>query len=63
MWFCIQGGIKAEIWADAVQVCVMLVGQILIIVFGIIRIGSIGEVMDIASKGGRTSFGESVITY
>ena len=47
---------KAVIWADTVQLVIMLAGQIAIVTQGTINVGGISEVFRIASDGGRINF-------
>ena len=48
-----QGGIKAEVWADTLQLFIMLVGLIALLACGANKVGGIGKAMEIAKKGGR----------
>ena len=44
---------KAVIWTDVFQGVVMLGGMITIIIVGIVKVGSLGKVFDVAYKGHR----------
>ncbi|XP_072048595.1 sodium-coupled monocarboxylate transporter 1-like [Amphiura filiformis] len=55
-FYCTIGGIKAVIWTDVFQVCVMLVGFTMVIVKGSIDVGGLGEVWRISQDGGRIDF-------
>ncbi|CAF3645713.1 unnamed protein product [Rotaria socialis] len=50
------GGMKAVIWTDVVQTCVMFIGIILSIIFGFIDVGGISKVFRIANEGHRINF-------
>ena len=47
---------KAVLWTDVFQGCVMMAGFLAIIVEGTIRLDGIGNVWQIAEKGGRIDF-------
>ena len=49
----LQGGMKAVIWTDVFQGVVMLAGMTTIIVVGTVKVGSLGQVFDLAKKGHR----------
>ncbi|KAI0234204.1 Sodium-coupled monocarboxylate transporter 1 [Lamellibrachia satsuma] len=50
------GGMKAVLWADAVQSVVMVLGLLMVIIVGIWKVGGIQEVWRIADEGGRINF-------
>ena len=51
--YVVQGGLKAAVWTDALQVFFMFGGVLLIIILGTIEVGGIEEVWDRASSHGR----------
>ena len=57
----LQGGMKAVIWTDTIQLCVMTCGIIAIVIQGSLQVGGLGEVMRIAHEGGRINFKEWVM--
>ncbi|XP_022090123.1 sodium-coupled monocarboxylate transporter 1-like [Acanthaster planci] len=50
------GGMKAVLWTDVFQTCLMMAGFLAIIIEGTIRLGGIGNVWQIAEEGGRIDF-------
>lgn len=50
------GGIKAVIWTDVFQMCVMIIGMVFIIFIGLNNVGGLQEVLKINFKGGRLNF-------
>ena len=40
VWVCFQGGLKAAVWTDAFQACVMIVGMVTVII--VVRSSSSG---------------------
>uniref|UniRef100_A0A4W3KKR9 Sodium-coupled monocarboxylate transporter 2-like n=1 Tax=Callorhinchus milii TaxID=7868 RepID=A0A4W3KKR9_CALMI len=51
-----QGGIKAVVWTDVFQICVMVAGLLAVLIQGSIHVGGFGKVWSIAQKGGRLNF-------
>ena len=51
-----QGGMRAVIWADTVQMGVMVAGMTAVVIQGSLRLGGITNVFRIAAKGGRINF-------
>lgn len=49
------GGLKAVIWTDVFQTLVMFSGQLAVIIIGANQAGGIGEVWQVAVKGGKIS--------
>ncbi len=47
---------KAVLWADTLQMAIMMAGQIAIVVQGCIQVGGVYKVWEIAEKGGRINF-------
>ena len=47
---------KAVLWADSVQMLIMVAGQLAVVIQGSIRVGGMGKIWQIASAGGRTNF-------
>ncbi|XP_022090148.1 sodium-coupled monocarboxylate transporter 1-like [Acanthaster planci] len=50
------GGMKAVLWTDVFQTCVMFGGFIAVIIEGTMRLGGLGNVWRIAEEGGRIDF-------
>ncbi|XP_051888968.1 sodium-coupled monocarboxylate transporter 1-like [Pristis pectinata] len=50
------GGIKAVVWTDVFQICIMAAGLLAVLIQGLIRIGGIEKVWKIAEEGGRLNF-------
>ncbi|XP_033645281.1 sodium-coupled monocarboxylate transporter 1-like [Asterias rubens] len=50
------GGMKAVLWTDVFQTCVMMAGFLAIIIEGSSRLGGVGNVWTIAEEGGRIDF-------
>ena len=55
-----QGGIKAVVWTDAVQMLILLVGLIAVAVLGSVRAGGAAAVWRIAVETGRVNYNEYV---
>uniref|UniRef100_A0A674N8D1 Solute carrier family 5 member 5 n=1 Tax=Takifugu rubripes TaxID=31033 RepID=A0A674N8D1_TAKRU len=51
-----MGGMKAVIWTDVFQTCVMLLGFLAIYIHGTILVGGPGKVLEIANNGSRINF-------
>lgn len=49
---------KAVIWTDVFQTCVMLLGFLAIYIYGTILVGGPGKVLEIANNGSRINFDE-----
>lgn len=50
------GGIKAVVWTDVLQTCIMFIGVVTVIIRGLVSVGGISEVIDIAERGNRLNF-------
>ncbi|XP_022088056.1 sodium-coupled monocarboxylate transporter 1-like [Acanthaster planci] len=50
------GGMKAVLWTDAFQMCVMMAGFLAVIIEGSLRLGGFIQVWKIAEEGGRIDF-------
>ncbi|KAH9518503.1 Sodium-coupled monocarboxylate transporter 1 [Bulinus truncatus] len=50
------GGIKSVVWTDAFQCCIMFVGLMMMICKGVLIVGGVDKVWNIAESGGRTNF-------
>ncbi|XP_078385205.1 sodium-coupled monocarboxylate transporter 1-like [Cetorhinus maximus] len=50
------GGIKAVVWTDVLQICVMLAGLLALLIQGLIQVGGFEKVWRIAKHGGRLNF-------
>lgn len=57
-----QGGMKAVVWTDVVQGVVMMLSMVLVISFGLQKIGGIATAWDRAVDGGRVFAPEWVVT-
>lgn len=55
--FVFQGGIKAVIWTDAFQFMILFGGIIVVIVGGVLEVGSLERVWEVAVKHGRAGSG------
>ena len=55
-----QGGMKAVIWVDSVQLGVMVAGMIAVVIQGSLKVGGMANVFTIAAEGGRINFKEYV---
>ncbi|XP_073979773.1 sodium-coupled monocarboxylate transporter 1-like isoform X2 [Rhodnius prolixus] len=56
IFYTTLGGLKAVVWADALQAGLMILSVIAVAILGAIRVGGVGEVMQSASQGGRLQF-------
>ena len=52
----LQGGMKATIWNDFFQMCIISVGLVIIIALGMADFSGIANVWDINEAGGRIRF-------
>ncbi|XP_078583618.1 sodium-coupled monocarboxylate transporter 1-like isoform X1 [Branchiostoma floridae x Branchiostoma japonicum] len=50
------GGMKAVLWTDTFQVCVMVAGFLAVIIQGCLQLGGIAEVWKVNYEGGRLEF-------
>ncbi|XP_055509707.1 sodium-coupled monocarboxylate transporter 1-like isoform X1 [Leucoraja erinacea] len=50
------GGIKAVVWTDVFQICIMVAGLLAVLIQGLIYVGGIEKVWRIAERGGRLNF-------
>ncbi|XP_067859972.1 sodium-coupled monocarboxylate transporter 1-like isoform X1 [Heptranchias perlo] len=50
------GGIKAVVWTDVFQICVMVAGLLAVLIQGLIQVGGLGKTWRIAESGGRINF-------
>ncbi|XP_067914628.1 sodium-coupled monocarboxylate transporter 1-like isoform X2 [Heterodontus francisci] len=50
------GGIKAVVWTDVFQICIMLAGLLALLIQGLIHAGGFEKVWRIAERGGRINF-------
>lgn len=53
MCACLQGGLKAVIWTDAIQMCIFCLSLVLIFILGTVAVGGFGTVFSAAYEGGR----------
>ena len=56
--YLFQGGIKAVIWTDSIQMVILLIGIIVMLAVGVGKVGGIKDVWDIANEGGRLNWFE-----
>ena len=49
---------KAVIWADVVQMCIILLGCVVLVIMGSVRAGGMTKVAKAAREGGRIIFDE-----
>ena len=49
----IQGGMKAVLLTDTLQLVIMFIGIIGVFIYGVVHAGGFGEVMRIAKQSGR----------
>ncbi|XP_067859973.1 sodium-coupled monocarboxylate transporter 1-like isoform X2 [Heptranchias perlo] len=54
------GGIKAVVWTDVFQICVMVAGLLAVLIQGLIQVGGLGKTWRIAESGGRINFFEAI---
>nr|XP_046248167.1 sodium/iodide cotransporter [Scatophagus argus] len=52
------GGMKAVIWTDVFQICVMLIGFVAIFIHGTVLVGGPAVVLEIAKNGSRINFND-----
>ncbi|KAB7493933.1 Sodium-coupled monocarboxylate transporter 2 [Armadillidium nasatum] len=50
------GGIRAVVWTDVFQLIVMTIGMLIYVIAGVIQIGGIGNLFNIAEEGKRLEF-------
>ncbi|XP_072339864.1 sodium-coupled monocarboxylate transporter 1-like [Scyliorhinus torazame] len=50
------GGIKAVVWTDVFQICIMLAGLLALLIQGLIQVGGFEKVWRTAERGGRLNF-------
>ena len=55
---CFQGGMKAVVWVDTIQLMVMVAGQLAILIQVTINQGGMTQIFNIAQEGGRINFRE-----
>ncbi|XP_072339870.1 sodium/iodide cotransporter-like [Scyliorhinus torazame] len=48
------GGIKAVVWTDVFQLCIMVIGLVAVLIQGSIHVGGFGKIWNIARNGSRT---------
>ncbi|GCB78143.1 hypothetical protein scyTo_0016789 [Scyliorhinus torazame] len=52
------GGIKAVVWTDVFQLCIMVIGLVAVLIQGSIHVGGFGKIWNIARNGSRTDIFE-----
>ena len=57
-YVCFQGGMKAVVWADTIQLMIMVAGQLAILIQVTINQGGMTQIFNIAEEGGRINFRE-----
>ncbi|XP_067914754.1 sodium-coupled monocarboxylate transporter 1-like [Heterodontus francisci] len=50
------GGIKAVVWTDVFQLCIMVISLLTVLIQGSIYVGGLGKIWNIAENGGRINF-------
>ncbi|XP_062886714.1 sodium-coupled monocarboxylate transporter 1-like [Mobula hypostoma] len=50
------GGIKAVVWTDVFQLCIMIIGLLTVLIQGSIHFGGFEKIWNIAENGGRINF-------
>ena len=53
-----QGGMKAVMWTDSFQICMMFAGLIAVLIQGSINKGGFGKIWEENYNGGRIEFQE-----
>ena len=53
MFFHFQGGIKAVVWTDAIQMITIYGGIIALLVFGTLEVGGLNEVYRLSDEADR----------
>ena len=48
-----KGGLKAVLWTDAIQLIIMLVGVIVVLIYGSIEQGGFSKVLEVNRISGR----------
>ncbi|XP_060645920.1 sodium-coupled monocarboxylate transporter 1-like [Drosophila nasuta] len=60
VFYTMLGGIKAVVWTDVVQGCIMLISVVLVGVLGVIQTGGLDAVIENANLGGRLNLNFSL---
>ena len=55
---CLQGGLKAVMWIDVIQMGIILAGLLALTIKGTVDVGGLSEVWRKANDGGRLIFDE-----
>ncbi|GCB64073.1 hypothetical protein scyTo_0009766, partial [Scyliorhinus torazame] len=50
------GGIKAVVWTDVFQLCIMAISLLTVLIQGSIHVGGLGKIWNIGQNGGRINF-------
>ncbi|CAH1797660.1 unnamed protein product, partial [Owenia fusiformis] len=58
MLYTSLGGMKAVLWADSLQLCLILCGSLALIIQGSVNLGGLGRVFEIAAEHDRIQFDE-----
>ena len=53
---CLQGGLKAVVWTDALQTFLMFGGVIIVMILGTVSVGGPGVVWERSHQSGRLEF-------
>jgi Na+/proline symporter len=56
MFPCLQGGLKAVVWTDALQTFLMFGGVIIVMILGTVNVGGPGVVWERNHQSGRLEF-------
>ncbi|KAE8753001.1 hypothetical protein FOCC_FOCC000347 [Frankliniella occidentalis] len=51
-----EGGVKAVIWTDALQLFLLVLASVAVIVLGVVRLGGLGVLLERSLEGGRIEF-------
>ena len=54
--FLFQGGVKAVVYTDVLQILIMFLGLIAVVVIACIDVGGVSQVFKIANEGQRIEF-------
>ncbi|KAM3858990.1 sodium-coupled monocarboxylate transporter 1 [Diretmus argenteus] len=55
-FYCTMGGLKAVVWTDVFQVCIMLAGFLCVIIRSVVIQGGVASIMSDSHHGGRLNF-------
>ncbi|XP_056132666.1 sodium-coupled monocarboxylate transporter 1 [Lampris incognitus] len=55
-FYCTMGGLKAVVWTDVFQVCIMVAGFLSVIIRSVLLQGGVSTIMSDSQRGGRLNF-------